>query len=110
MTLEATLDTTIDDEVLFDFVVANTSAEEITLEFPTGKIAEVTVYKSERDNPVWRSSDGKLYTQAIQRKTLGPDACLERRWTWTDPPPGEYVATGLLAGDVQVEADTTFRI
>lgn len=51
-------------------VIANAGDKKAELSFPSGQTHDVAVL-DERGREVWRWSDGKLFTQALQTKTLG---------------------------------------
>lgn len=110
MTLEATLDATVtEQDVTFVFRVENVGETAVDLRFRTGKVADVEVYEAhgEGGNPVWRWSDGRMFTQAIQEHSLDSGAAVEEEFTWSDPPSGEYVARGILAAETHAEAETS---
>ena len=48
-------------------------------------------------NEVWRWSDGRLFTQAMQNKVLRTDDSLRYDGSWSDAPPGRYVAVATLS-------------
>jgi len=113
MTLEATLEVTVDGgAVVFDFRAVNAGLEPVELTFTSGKVADVAVYEGDTASgePRWRWSDGMMFTQAIQRRTLEAGDDVTREFTWEGPPEGEYVARGTLAADETVEAETTFAV
>lgn len=108
MSLESTLDATVDDAVEFQFRVRNTGDSPVDLQFRSGKVADVTV--SDGDEEVWRWSDDRMFTQALQSRTLAPGETLEQAFTWDDPQPGRYTATGTLAAQQDAEATTTLSV
>lgn len=110
MTLEAALDVDVGDSVTFEFHVTNGGSEPAELTFRSGQVGDVVVYPVESDDPVWRWSDGKLFTQALQHRTLSPDEVLVEEYTWEDPPPGEYAAEATLAAKTAAKACATFRV
>lgn len=121
MNLEATLDVTVrDDDVVFDVRVENDGDAPVELTFSTGQTADVTVYESdsidenggglEDSEPVWRWSDGRMFTQAIREGTLQPGEEIREQFTWENPPAGEYVARGTLSADKSAEADAMFVV
>ena len=115
MSLEATLDVTVGDgDVVFDVRVVNDGDAPVELTFSTGQTADVIVYEGgsidpERE-PVWRWSDGRMFTQAIREGTLQPGEEIREQFRWENPPAGEYVARGTLSADKSAEADATFVV
>ncbi len=113
MTLEATLDATVTaQDVTFAFRVENVGESAVDLRFRTGKVADIEVYEAngEGGDPVWRWSDGRMFTQAIQERSLEAGASVEEEFTWSDPPSGEYVARASLAADTHAEAETSYVV
>ena len=110
MDLEATLDTEINDDVEFVLHVVNTGTAAVELTFPTGQIADVSVYLENEDDPVWTWSEDRSFTQAIETRTLEAGAAIEQVFEWVDPPPGAYRAEARLEADRAVEAETTLRV
>jgi hypothetical protein len=108
MTLESTLDATVDGDVEFQFRVVNAGRSPIELQFRSGKTADVAAFEDGEE--VWRWSTGRLFTQALQSWTLAPGESNEQRFTWTDPQPGTYTARATLEGDRSAEATTTLEI
>lgn len=51
-------------------LVANAGEKKAELSFPSGQTHDVAVL-DDRGREVWRWSDGKLFTQALQTKSLG---------------------------------------
>lgn len=115
MALDATLDVAVeDDEVVFDVRAENNSDVPVDLTFQSGKTADVTVYNQasvDVDNePVWKWSDGRLFTQAIQKETVQPGEEIHQEFTWENPPAGEYVALGELTANPPAETEATFTV
>lgn len=107
MALEGTLAVSVDpDAVDFEFEVTNAGTEPVTLEFPSGQLADIAV--SDATGEVWRWSDGRLFTQAIESRRLAPNESLLHVATWSDPPSGAYTAEAVLAApeaDIEARAD-----
>lgn len=110
MSLVADVDATVDDDVEFAVTVANGGSDPIELTFQSGLDVDVAVFPRGDDEPVWRWSDDRMFTQAVQTRTLEPDDRLERTYTWEDPPAGEYEAVATLANERDVEARTEFAV
>jgi hypothetical protein len=109
MPLDATLDVTTNGEVQFSFRVVNEGTTAVTLTFSSGKRADIAVRNGSGEE-VWRWSDGRMFTQAITRATLEPGEQIEQSYTWADPPPGTYVATGILEADYDLTAETELTV
>jgi archaellum component FlaG (FlaF/FlaG flagellin family) len=91
-----------DGAVAFAFTVENVGTEPIELEFRSGKVADVAVYNDGVE--IWRWSEGRMFTQAIQTETLDPGELLSREVAWDDPRSGAYTAVASL------EATTTVLV
>jgi len=109
MSLDATLDATVNGDVQFSFRVTNTGTTAVTLTFPSGKRADIAV-EDESGSTVWRWSDGRMFTQMITRATLEPGEQIEESFTWSDPPPGRYVARGTLEADHDLATETELTV
>lgn len=107
--LEAAIDVTVSDDVEFTFRVTNVGTNPLDLTFPSGQLAELIV---ERDGAeVWRLSDGRLFTQALQTRTVEPDEALTVSAHWSAPEPGRYRVTGSLeARNMDAQASATFVV
>lgn len=131
MTLTADLDADVDDSaVTFAFAVSNEGTDPVGFQFPTAQSVEVVVTErggdtaeasgggdasAERDgeqpdDPAWRYSEGRAFAQVVTEVILEPGETLTRTVTWSDPSPGEYVATAQLAADADVRAEATFAV
>jgi hypothetical protein len=110
MALEAAL--AVDDtaeSVIFEFTVQNGGDREVELTFPSGKLADVTVL--DEGETVWRWSDDRLFTQAIETAMLAPGESFTERFTWDDSVPGEYEARATLAAQgVDAAATQPFSV
>lgn len=109
MALDATLTVEVgDDAVEFTLAVTNTGDEAETVEFRSGRTAEFTVAD---DAVVWRSSDGRMVTQAVRDERLDPGQTLTETATWGEPQSGAYtVAATLDATAVDVTVEKPFEV
>lgn len=107
MTLDATLDVTVDDAVTFEYSV--TATETVELQFRSGKIADVVV-SDQADNQVWQWSGNRMFTQALQTRTVSPGSPLEQTFTWDEPEPGAYVAVAALEAEQSAQATRSFEV
>lgn len=85
------------DRVSWTFTVTNTGDGPVTLRFADGMDGDVVL---RRDNEiVYRWSAGKFFTQAIRRRTLGPDERLvfTLEETALDVAPGTYQLEAVVA-------------
>lgn len=95
MSLDGYLEATVTQgDVEFVFTVENVGRSPIELEFSDGKKADVAVFESGTE--VWRWSDDRMFTQALETETLAPGQSFTHEVTWDDPPPGKYVAEASL--------------
>lgn len=91
--------------------VANATDRALELSFPTGKTHDVVVL-DERGREVWRWSEGRLFTTALQTKTLGggDTATFDEAWRPRGAH-GRYVAVATLeSSNFPVEQRTEFVI
>lgn len=107
MTLDSTLAVTVDEEVTFQYSV--TASERVELQFTSGKIADVVVSEGDGEQ-VWQWGHNRMFTQALQTRTVAPGSPLEQTFTWSDPGPGEYVAVAELEADRVAQAEASFQV
>jgi hypothetical protein len=93
--LAPSLDVRVDGRVEFRFAVTNEGKKKLELMFRDGQTHEVVVLDT-LGREVWRWSDGRLFTQAIQNRVLRQSDQLRYAETWKDPAPGTYVAVARL--------------
>lgn len=139
MTLEATLDATVADAgVEFEFAVENAGDESVDLNFRSGRKADVAVYDASdpeglprralsKDDPgaetrsgtphddeepesVWRWSDGRMFTQALESRTLDAGETATYTFTWDGPESGEYVGVATLDADADCVSSAEFSV
>ena len=110
MTLVASLDAIVTEEVEFAFHVRNTGSDPVELTLRSGQTGELTVTDAETGERVWRWSDGRAFTQAIRRESIDPGDTLVFECTWPDPEPGTFEATATLAADASVEVSSRFAV
>jgi hypothetical protein len=139
MELEGTLDATVTDHgVEFTYAVENVGEEPGELTFRSGMKADVAVYDASdpeglprralsKDEPgaevrsgtphddedpeeVWRWSDGRMFTQALESRTLDAGETETFTFVWEGPEPGEYVGVATLDADVDYLANTEFSV
>ena len=87
---------TVDDEVRFEFHVTNVGRKAAEVSFPDGRTHDVVVL-DEAGREVWRWSDGRFFTQAIQQHVVRAGDGLAYDAAWERPAPGRYTAVASLA-------------
>lgn len=108
MTLEATLDILVTDVVEFDFRVTNRGGDPHDVTFRSGKGADVVVLEGEEE--VWRWSEGQMFTQMMDTRTIDPNETISESFVWEDPEPGTYEAVASLDTTETIEARETFSV
>ena len=96
--LTPSLDVTVAHDVRFAFQVMNASKKKLEVNFRDGKTHEVVVLDS-LGREVWRWSDGRMFTQAMQNRVLRTSDLLQYEEKWSDPAPGRYVVVATLASE-----------
>jgi hypothetical protein len=94
--IAAGLDVKINDGVLFDFHVTNTTARKIEVSFPNGQTHELVVLDT-LGKEVWRWSAGRIFTQTLQNKVLRASDSLNYELRWPGAIAGRYVAVATLS-------------
>jgi hypothetical protein len=107
--LDAALNVTVGEGVIFEFTVTNAGHDPVEVTFRDAGKADFVVY--EGDEAVWRWSDEKVFAQMIQtaRFEPGEEAVFEE--AWPDPRPGDYTAEATLrVREADVTARTPFSV
>ena len=91
----SSLNVKVNSEVAFAFHVTNNAVKSLELTFPSGQTHEITVLDS-LGREVWRWSEGRLFTQALQNRVLGSSETLTYEAHWQPPHAGHYVAVASL--------------
>ena len=94
MALTSTLEVGVGDEVEFALTVENTDDDPVELTFRSCLKADFAVEADGEE--IWRASDGKMFTQALQTETIQPGASATYPGRWSDPEPGTYTAVAEL--------------
>jgi hypothetical protein len=89
-------------EVVFSFSLVNHHAEAKTLPFGSGQQFEIVV-KDEKNQEVYRYSDGKFFTLALVYRNIDPGAALhwEDRWDLRDQE-GKKVSPGRYRAEIEI--------
>ena len=109
--IAVSFDVKIRDGIEFDFRVTNNMPRKLELLFPTGQTHEVVVVDS-LGREVWRWSEGRMFTQALQNKLVESSATLGWQAAWrAEVPAGRYVAiASLLSENKPLEERVTFEV
>ena len=109
--LDATLAVTTDEDAAFTLTVENVGSDAVSLSFRDGQRAEFVAERTDRNEAVWRWSDGRMFSMAVESEELAPGASTTCEATWTDPPSGDYVARAwLTAAETDAEAQAAFDV
>jgi hypothetical protein len=104
------VDVDVSNDVRFAFHVRNNSKKKIELLFPNGQTHDLAVFDA-TGREVWRWSNGRMFTQALQTKLLGNGETLSYEERWENPAPGTYTVVGRLNSESHpVEQRTEFTI
>jgi hypothetical protein len=109
MSLDGSLDVTVDDGVQFVFTVRNDGDEPVDLQFADALEADFVALDGDRE--VWRFSEGRMFAQALGSATVAPGEAETYAASWDDPDPGEYAAVATLeARGRDCEAHAEFSV
>ena len=105
------LEVKIRDGIEFAFRVTNNASRKLELVFPSGQTHDIVVVDSV-GREVWRWSEGRMFTQALQNKVLESSASLRWNAAWrAEVPPGRYVAiASLLSENKPIEERVEFEV
>jgi hypothetical protein len=78
--------------------IENTGAKLVELRFPSGHTHDFVVLDA-NEREVWRWSEGRMFTQALQTKQLKRGDVLAYSATWKDAPPGQYTLVASVRSD-----------
>ncbi len=87
----SSLDVRVNDGVHFALHVMNDGDKKVELNFESGKTHDIEVLDA-AGRPVWRWSDGRMFTSAYQNRVLRSDDTLSFSESWRSPAPGRYTA------------------
>lgn len=110
MTLQSSVTATVgSDRVEFEYTVENVGTDPVELTFRSGLKADFAVLEDGEE--VWRASDGRMFTQALQSETLDAGASETFPGAWESPDPGDYTVVATLnTTGPDAEARTTFSV
>ena len=94
--IASALDVKVADGIQFGFRITNTASGKVELLFPSGQTHEFVVIDS-LGREVWRWSEGRLFTQALQNKVLASAETLTYEADWNPGKlQGRYTAVASL--------------
>ncbi len=93
--LATSFDVSVDGEVKFAFAITNAGKKKLEVNFADGRTHDVVVLDS-LGREVWRWSEGRMFTQAMQNRVLRQSDVLEYEESWEPTAPGRYVAVATL--------------
>jgi len=98
-----------DDDVVFRLTVRNDGERPLELTFESGQTAEFVVTGD--GDPVWRWSDGRMFTQQVRHETLSPGDETTAEGQWRNPPAGRYTVEATLTdADERPTTEATFDV
>ena len=89
------VDVDVSNDVRFAFHVRNNTKKKIELLFPNGQTHDIAVLDS-TGREVWRWSNGRMFTQALQTKLLANGETLSYEERWENPVAGKYTVVSRL--------------
>ncbi|MFN8570756.1 MAG: BsuPI-related putative proteinase inhibitor [Gemmatimonadaceae bacterium] len=97
--MASSLDVAVGDQVEFVLHVTNKAQKRLELTFPSGQTYDVTVLDS-LGREVWRWSEGRMFTQALQNKVLEADETMSVQAEWQPATlKGSFVAVASLRSE-----------
>ena len=97
-TIGTSLDIKVADGVKFAFHVTNNTNKRVELRFPSGQTHDVVVLDAQ-GKEVWRWSNGRMFTQAMQNKVLSTNDTLTFTETWHPEGTGTFTAVATLLSE-----------
>jgi hypothetical protein len=83
--------------VNFTLRIVNIAGRATELTFPSSKQYDFWVTRGSRE--IWRWSDGRLFTQAVEKRTIDPQSQVVLGEPWAAGPAGVYRVHGELLAD-----------
>lgn len=83
--------------VRFALRVTNIQGRRTELTFPTSKAYDFWVTRG--GDEIWRWSEGRLFTQAVEKRTIDPQGAITLEEPWAAGPAGRYTVHGELQAD-----------
>jgi hypothetical protein len=92
----SSLNLTVGQRVAFELTVTNNTRKRIEIRFPNGKTHDFVVLDA-AGREVWRWSEGKMFTQVLQNKSVEPGQSITFSESWKNPDAsGTFTAVALL--------------
>lgn len=109
--IASSLNVEVSDQVAFAFHVTNNATRRIELMFPSGRTYDIVVFDS-IGREVWRWSQGRMFTQALQTRTLETSETLTYEAAWAPgTQQGRFTAVAsLLSQNHPVEKRIEFAV
>ena len=108
--IATSLDVKVADGVKFAFHVTNNTNKRVELRFPSGQTHDLFVLDAQ-GKEVWRWSNGRMFTQAMQNKVLATNDTLTFTETWRPEGTGTFTAVAtLLSENYPTEQRTAFSL
>jgi len=82
----------------FAIEVTNDSPKRVELSFPDGRTHDFVVLDT-AGREVWRWSEGRMFTQAMQNRLLDAHDSAVYRERWAPPTPGRYTLVAQLRSE-----------
>jgi hypothetical protein len=110
MELDGSLDVDVrPDSVVFTFTVTNAGSDEAELSFSDAQTADFAVLDG--DQEIWRHSEGMMFAQMLQTRTVAPGDAAAFDGEWEDPRSGDFeVVATLEANDADLEVRESFSV
>ncbi len=107
----SSLDVSVKGEVAIALHVTNNGARSMELTFPNGQTHDFVVLDS-IGREVWRWSNGRMFTQALQNHVLDGNETMTYEASWSPPrTPGRYTAVAsLMSENHPVERRVEFAV
>lgn len=94
--IASSLNVSVKDNISFAFHVTNNSDKKLELVFPSGQTFEIVVTDA-LGREMWRASQDRMYTQALQSKVLDGNETVTYSASFKDTMgPGKYLAVATL--------------
>jgi hypothetical protein len=108
--IASALDVNVRGGVTFTLRVTNTSNKKLELQFPSGQTHDIVVADAS-GKEVWRWSEGRMFTQALQNRVIDADETVAYTEHWTPSTRGKFSATVVLeSANYPVEQKAEFTV
>lgn len=97
-----------DSTVKFELTIRNPTDNPVCLTFRSSLKADFAVLKGNEE--IWRESDEKMYTGALETETIGAGAERTYNSRWVNTDSGSYTVVASLNTMDDLETQTTFLV